>query len=496
MGFFDIVKKAFPIQVKFGNIEKGSRANEAEVSNFPGAYSGGKEQPRGRGNFKDYLDTYELCCWIFVCVSRISTSLSQVPLKVWELNGEKKEDWLEIVDPEDPMLKLVTKPNPHMTQIEFLESISAAMELVGNSYLETVYGVGEEDPPIALYPLLPHRIKIVPDPKDFISGYLYDLPKGRVFFDTDEVIHFKFNNPGNQYYGAPPMRPAENSVIVDMYTTAYNKNFFRNSAVPDGVLATDQELSDGAIKRTKRQWNKMHQGVRNAHLTAVLEMGLKYEVTQMSAKDMQFVQQKKVTREEILSIYGVPPILAGIMEFASYSNAIEQWKQFWAETITPKLKRIEARLNHDLVPKFKNLKNRYIEFDTDSVMAMREDKEAEARTECAYIDRGILLINEIRRKKGLKEVSWGDTWWPNAGLTPVNLMGFQDPGRLNPGPESDFPSPKQPTAFPSQKLLIGAPATYAGANIEDIMKILKAVAEGDTELSPFRQAKLRRLLER
>jgi len=44
----------------------------------------------------------------------------------------------------------------------------------------------------------------------------------------------------------------------------------------------------------------------------------------VNQKDMDFIQQKKMSREEICSVFKVPPALIGLFEYANYANAREQ----------------------------------------------------------------------------------------------------------------------------------------------------------------------------
>lgn len=463
-------------------VEKSSRAYAADVEGESYTQYNGKPQPVGYGSYEDYLTSYEVNPWIFICVNRIMSSIAQVPLKVWQRTNPKREDWKEVIDPTNKLVKLMRQPNPFISGYDWKEYIASAQELVGNAYCEIVEDGDNE--PSELWPLLPHRVTILPDPIDFIKGWQYTVMGRTIKFDADEVIQFKYNAVKDHYYGMPPIRPAENSVIVDMYATIYNKNFFKNSAVPEGTLTTKDELNDPIIKRVKREWNNAHQGVSKAHKIAVLEGGLEYKATAQSARDMQFVLQRKYTREEILSAYGVPPVLAGIMEYANYANAFEQWKQYWAETILPKLQKIEDRINLVLVPRFKD-KSLYVEFDRQAVMAMREDKESEARVAATYVDRGIWTINEVRRMQGKPDVEWGDEWMAPLNMQPAGaMMGME----VGPGPQAQVPPAEQHTKFPSEKRMALSPGTMFPMSV--FYKMLKAAAGGDAALSPFRKKKL------
>jgi phage portal protein BeeE len=53
-------------------------------------------------------------------------------------------------------------------------------------------------------------------------------------------------------------------------------------------------------------WNNKNRGVNNSHKTAVLTGGLKYQGIAISQKEMEMVEQRRFTRDEILAIFKVP----------------------------------------------------------------------------------------------------------------------------------------------------------------------------------------------
>ena len=52
--------------------------------------------------------------------------------------------------------------------------------------------------------------------------------------------------------------------------------------------------------------------------------------------------------------------------------------------------------------------NLRLEFDLSSVEALREDQTARVDRDVKLLDRGVLTINEVRRRHNLPDVPWGD----------------------------------------------------------------------------------------
>jgi HK97 family phage portal protein len=200
------------------------------------------------GSMDDYLRTYEVCSWVYICVRKNYNSVAQVPLKVWRRQGSTRKDWVDLnaEEPDHKLVKLLQHPNPFTTETELKQSLVGCLELTGNCYFELVGDIPEE-----MYLLLPQKVKIIPDRVNYIKGYVYEVGTSHIGFSPSEIMHFKYFATGDQYYGLSPIRAAEMGIITDINASQYNKNFFKNSAIPEGFLYTEQELSDAAFRRLK-----------------------------------------------------------------------------------------------------------------------------------------------------------------------------------------------------------------------------------------------------
>src|SRR4030042_1827732 len=102
---------------------------------------GGVDYKTNRGTLEDYLRTYTVSAWVYICVNRIVNHIANVPLKVWRREpGSRRGDWVDltVTEPKHPLVKLIQRPNPWMTEFEFKQSIMGSLELGGNAYLELV----------------------------------------------------------------------------------------------------------------------------------------------------------------------------------------------------------------------------------------------------------------------------------------------------------------------------------------------------------------------
>lgn len=383
----------------------------------------GKPTPQ---NYQKYLQQYADAGWVYSCVYRIATKGAGVPLKLYR---KRKKNGQVIMDEitEHPLLHLLETVNPFMSGHDLKEATLTYEELSGNAYwLLDMFVAGK---PTEIYPLNPYKVRIIPSKEELVAEYKYNIGGGQwMSLEKSTVIHFKYFNPMDDYYGLSPLSAARLSVDTQTFADNYNRNFFINSAEPRGALVTEQELNEVQRKQIEAGWLAMHRGVANAHKTAVFEGGIKWEAIGISHKDMQFIKSKKMTREDILGAFGVPPALVGIFEYANYANSKEQRQIFWKDTMIPKLRKMANVINSFLVQPYDP--DLICAFDLTGIEALQIDEKLRAEVDEILIRSGIKKINQAREDRKWPPVPWGDTW--NA---PMNLMPIMSPSKPKPEPE-------------------------------------------------------------
>lgn len=394
----------------------------------------GPELPEERiptpGGFVDFEELFGVHVWVYVCVNRISDSAAGVPFRL--TRGEKP------VGTGDPLFRLLRRPNPYMAFSGLVESVFSYLELTGNCFLEKVRP-GPDSGPSELYPLRSDRVSILPGKKEKVAAYKVRTD-GRVqVLEPWRVDHLLYCNPFNDYYGLSPLQAGINSILQDLNSQAFARKFFENDATPGGILQTDQNLSETQYRRLLKQFEERHRGIANRFRIAVLEGGLKYERVTVTQQEMQFIEQRKISRDEILAIYGVPPILAGL-ETMNFATAYEQKKTFWQETMLPKLLKVQDAFNAGFVRDFGE--DYLFEFDVKRIEALSENKEIQSRRHNLYFRMGVMTANEIRKELGLPPLNQAEAdllWFPQ-NQTPCP----SDTGtRSGSGPEGTGPVPEE-----------------------------------------------------
>lgn len=357
------------------------------------------------------MQAYSSVGWLFATVSRIAQAVAAVEWQLYRGRGES--DPLEIKA--HPLLDLWNDINLYDTRETFLELSQQHLELTGEAWwlvIRDSRGVPQE-----LWAVRPDRMRPVPDRDKFIAGYIYTIGAERIPLEVDDVIFLRLPSPLDPYRGAGPVQ----SLLVDIGGEAmaaqWNRNFYRNSAEPGGIIELSETVSDAQFEVMRQRWAEQHQGVGNAHRVAILEHG-KWVDRKYTQRDMQYEQLRHLNRDLILGAFGMPLPLLGIVESVNRANAEAADLMFSRWVVRPRLERIKQALNVRLAPMF----DPTLFFDyIDPTPENREQDLAEA--ERGY-KAGFLTRNEARQLVNQDPVPDGEDFAPS--LTPFNLGVLAD----------------------------------------------------------------------
>ena len=247
--------------------------------------------------------------WWHAVVFRIALGLSEVQWTLFDVSDRNKPK--QIYD--HPVLDLLHLCNPFQTSEELIALDTIYMESLGESFW--VLNSNQNNEPGEIILPYPEMMSVVPSKQfPFVKGYVYGSGEQAVPLDVNQVIHFKYPNPLNQYRGLGQAQAIGINLSAEKNADKWVDQFFYNSARPDGVIQFDYSISDEQFEKLKKQWAEKYKGVSNAHQVALLEGGGKYVQIQNSVKDMDFPNLKQKNRDIILGVEGMPLSMMGITE--------------------------------------------------------------------------------------------------------------------------------------------------------------------------------------
>ncbi|MFJ6066572.1 phage portal protein [Streptomyces tendae] len=344
---------------------------------------------------------------LFAIVDRTSNATALVDWKLWrKAKSGRDEDRVEVTS--HAALDLWNKPNNFMPRQEFVEAQQQHFDLTGEAWwvIARVPGIKM---PLEMWPVRPDRISPVPDQERFLKGYVYTSPDGeQIPLELDEVIQLRRPCPWDPYRGLSPVLSILPDLDTSRYAAEWSRAFFINSAQPGGILQFDEFLSDAQFDELRERWAEQHRGVSNAHRVAILEKG-KWVDRTISQRDMQFVELRGATADRVREAYGISKTAIGDFEDINRASALAAKGWFAEQQTVPRLERIKAALNHELLPMF-GATAAGLEFDYCDPTP--PDPETEATT----------LTARANAAKALAETGM---WAPDGILSAVGLPEIQ-----------------------------------------------------------------------
>jgi HK97 family phage portal protein len=366
-------------------------------------------------NYKAIREGYKRSTWVYACVRLRAANISSVP---WVAKQGDE------IDEGGELARLLAKPNPAFDLSDMLRRAVFMLDLTGDAYFTKVRnGAGRV---VEVWPLIPDEMTVIPGIDSMVRAYKYR--KGSITREVpaDDIIHLMYSNPADLYYGLAPLQACARAVDIDEESEKWQKVSLQNMAVPPGVLNLHQDGGQAEYEQAKR-WMAEQEGAANARKPLVLA-GMTWQNIGQNPVDMDYVNGRRFTREEICSAFSVPPPLVGIYDNATLANIETARQILWREGLIPALCEIRGQLNLQLAAEF----GQAIDYDLSTVAAIAEDYTEKLDNAQKMWALGIpLAIINKRLELGLDtdQIHGADIGYLPSGLLPSDFeLSEPEPG--------------------------------------------------------------------
>lgn len=279
-------------------------------------------------------------------------------------------------------------------------------------------------------------------------AYIQTGKDGReVYFDKNEILWSVFRELSGSYYGEKPLDTLANAVASDILRTAYNSNFFVNGAEASGVLAL-KGMGKTELGKFRQFWRDNHKGVKNAHKMVAVNVPVEYVRMAITNRDLEFSEYGKELMMKIFAVFAMQPFIMGIVDGTSGKLNSEQQVQIYKDNaLKPILRKESIAYTKEILHDGFGMTDFMFGFEGIDLA----DSVKQAEIDRMDIDAGVLTINEVRRRRGLQPVPWGDT--PISVLPGGNQID-PDTGRIIPPSQQGDgkkPSAKKPKEEKEEK---------------------------------------------
>ena len=318
---------------------------------------------------------------------------------------------------------LMKSPNPVDTFEDLMYLYVHHIKLTGNFFLlkDKINQITKQ--PEEIYPLIPSRVKIIPDDKNDgrVLLYQYTVNGELTEFSPEEVIHFKRPNPTNEYWGLGDVQAGKGLYKDYINRDLLNEHFQKNGGLPSGVLVNEEfDGEEGEWERVKSIWSNQYAGKKNLGKIAWLTGKWNFIKLGMTSEQMQQIERDRQNVHQIFLNHGVPLSIAGIDKAANYATSRQDYINFKRFTCYPLALGFFRKLNKELVNFYND------DYKIDFVVNGLVDGEAVVREYLPLLAQGAITPNEIRDMAGLPKIDNPllDSFYINTQLIPMEMVGL------------------------------------------------------------------------
>lgn len=373
---------------------------------------------------KSYRDSWDIerayregmskITWVNRCIDAIAGNQARLPIILRKDNSNLGELVIGREAKRSSLLEILNvKTNLAENAFIFRYRLSAQL-LLGTRgvFIEKIRG--RDGGIVALNLLPPQSTAPIPHPKTFVSGYEVMMPTGdKVVLKPEDVCWIRRPHPLDPYLSLTPLEAAGVAVEIENLAKIYNRNYLLNDGRPGGLLVVRGEIDDDDKEELR---SRFRGNLAKAGHTTVISSddGVDFVDTSANPRDAAYIQMRQLTKEEILSSFGVPESVIGNAAGRTFSNAAEEIRVFWMETMMPHLEPI-ARALDELDEKY------YVDFDTSEVPILMLYKQERDRYLLQEFQTGLISANEYRIGSSRKEVEadLADSLLMNPNLIPI-----------------------------------------------------------------------------
>ena len=345
---------------------------------------------------------------VHACQKLIAETIAKIPLEFKRYNSVGR---YYVRDVKNHLFDvLAVQPNSRMTSYDLMAAVVMQMLNYGNAYLMPMRNaMGEVEELLLLNGVNYDKYSntyYVADNINKISGA----------YTADQIIHLR-NLSNDPYVGESAVRRASRVIGISAAADTELAALFSTGSRYRGIISGGETQALGfganAVKGLQEIRDQLTEELRNGETIVYLPGDKKFTPFSMTPADVQLLDNKKFTVDEIARFFGVPASLIGGEGGGSYSNAEGESVRFMNQTLSPLLRQIEIALFAKLVAPEQRGYYR-IQFDREALYTT--DLTTKANYMKSTIEAGVRTVNEWRKADGFPSLEGGDEAVVSANL--------------------------------------------------------------------------------
>lgn len=369
-------------------------------------------------NSKDYgIDGALQVSAVWAAVELLADNIASLPLFVYK--KETGADGHKTLARGTPLWTLLhDSPNRRHTPMEFWQYMTLNFVLRGNAYARLVRNDAGEV--IEMWPLSADQVEVdVLSDRSVVYKYSYE---GMIaIYDERSILHWR--DKGNGVVGMSRLDYMRSTVGLAIDAQNHSASTFRKSGKRPGVFMIDKLLTDAQRKSIRDNYRGLVEGGDDELL--VLEAGAKFEPLNMSPVDLQLMETRRFTVEDIARWFGINSVMINdTAKTTTWGTGIGQLIEgFYKFRLRPMLELLEQAIDRRVLTA--GQRELYsAEFSLDAIlrgsMSERLDNGSKA------VQNGLMTRNEWRQLENYPPMEGGDALTAQTNLAPLEVLGKQN----------------------------------------------------------------------
>lgn len=329
---------------------------------------------------------------LFAAVSRISNSLSAMPIQLYRGSTPVKNNLNDLVG---------FSPNPNITSCQMFKTLEACRCTSGNCYALKILNHNGALERVDV--LDPDRVKPIMEKDKGELWYKITPEEGAEFYVHNfYIIHVPFIST-NGYSGVNPV-----SVLHDTLEYSENIEEFSKQQLEQGVNAAivlEAPANLGDAQKTAMIESFMQTYRETSGNILLLESGVQAKSLNLSPVDSKLFEVEKITRSKVAMVYNIPPHLLGDYSDTSFNSQEQQMLEFLMLTMLPIVRAYEQELDRKLLTKAQRRRGMHFRFDMDAIL--RADAATQAEVDYKAVRSAWKTPDEIRASRYLPALPGG-----------------------------------------------------------------------------------------
>jgi HK97 family phage portal protein len=350
---------------------------------------------------------------VWASIELLADNVASLPLFVYEnQNGSR-----ELARDNTLWRVLHDRPNSRHTPMEFWQFTIMNYLLRGNAYARIQRDSKGEV--VALWPMASDQIQVTVLDNGDIS-YEYYINGKIVVYGQDSILHFR--DKGNGIIGMSRLDYMKSSVGVAINAQNATSKLYTNDNKRPGVFMIDKTLTEEQRDQVRKNFAGLAESAEDDLL--VLESGAKFEPLALSPQEVQLLETRKFSVEDIARWFGIPSILINdLANRVPYGNNNDLAEFFYKFKLRPLLVNFEQALTQRVMTA-QQRSTLSIEFSLDALLRSNLKDRMEIYSQA--VQNGLKTRNECRQLENDAPLPGGDMLTAQVNLSPLEMLGQQN----------------------------------------------------------------------